>query len=85
MKDFAFLKIHKDVPYAMNKYIGYEKLSPKYHAYMQVASSIVEPTIYSEVIKDPRWVEAMNEEIRHWKTIILGHCHTTSMQETYKL
>ncbi|XP_075096344.1 uncharacterized protein LOC107777081 [Nicotiana tabacum] len=64
MKDFVSLNIHRDEPYAINNYLGYDQLSPKYQSYMSVFSSVIEPANYSEVVKDPRWVEAMNEEIK---------------------
>nr|XP_016467178.1 PREDICTED: uncharacterized protein LOC107789823 [Nicotiana tabacum] len=64
MRDFVSLNIHRDEPYAINKYLGYDQLSSKYQAYMSAFSSINRPTSYSEAVKDHRWVEAMNEEIK---------------------
>ncbi|XP_059295461.1 uncharacterized mitochondrial protein AtMg00820-like [Lycium ferocissimum] len=63
MKDFVSLNIHEDTPYGLNKYLSYERLSPKYQAYIATFSSTTEPTSYSEAIQDPRWVQAMKEEI----------------------
>ncbi|XP_075081100.1 uncharacterized protein LOC142166259 [Nicotiana tabacum] len=64
MKDFVSLNIHQNVPYALYKYISYDKISSKYQAYVSATSSITEPTSYSEAILDPKWIEAMNEEIK---------------------
>ncbi|XP_060182349.1 uncharacterized mitochondrial protein AtMg00820-like [Lycium barbarum] len=63
MKDFVSLNIHEDTPYALNKYLSYDTLSPKYQAYVVVFSSTTEPKNYSEAMQDPRWVQAMKEEI----------------------
>ncbi|XP_016451704.1 putative mitochondrial protein AtMg00820 [Nicotiana tabacum] len=64
MKDFVSLNIHQDVPYALDKYISYDRISPKYQAYVAATSSITEPTSYSQVVQDLKWVDAMNEEIK---------------------
>nr|XP_033514035.1 uncharacterized protein LOC117278679 [Nicotiana tomentosiformis] len=64
MKDFVSLNIHQNVPNALDQYISYDKLSPKYQAYVAVTSPIAEPTNYFEVILDPKWIEAMNEAIK---------------------
>ncbi|XP_059310223.1 uncharacterized mitochondrial protein AtMg00820-like [Lycium ferocissimum] len=63
MKDFISLNVHDNMPYALSKYISYEKLSPKYQSYLAIFSNIVEPTCYAEAVKDPRWVDAMHAEI----------------------
>ncbi|XP_059314889.1 uncharacterized mitochondrial protein AtMg00820-like [Lycium ferocissimum] len=39
-------------------------MSPTYQAHIATTSSLVEPKTYSEAIKDPRWVEAMQQEIQ---------------------
>ncbi|XP_075084104.1 uncharacterized protein LOC142167843 [Nicotiana tabacum] len=54
MKDFVSLNIHQEVPYALNKYIGYDHLSPKCQAFIAAFSSTTEPTTYVEASKDPR-------------------------------
>ncbi|XP_075074614.1 uncharacterized protein LOC142162191 [Nicotiana tabacum] len=77
MKDFVSLNIHQEVPYAMNKYIGYDHLSPKYQAFVVVFSSTTGPATYAEASKDLRWISAMKEEIKAlesnntWKLVAL--------------
>lgn len=68
MKDFVSLNIHEDVPYPLSRYIGYDNLPPKYQAYIATSSTVCEPVAYFEAIKDPRWVKAMNEEIKTLET-----------------
>lgn len=45
--------------YPILEVTGYEVISPKYQSYLASFSVEVEPTIYSEAVKDKRWVEAM--------------------------
>lgn len=40
IRDFVSLNIHRDEPYAINNYLGCDKLSPKYQAYMSAFSSV---------------------------------------------
>lgn len=64
MNDLVSLNIPQEVPYALLKYISYNNLSPTYQAYLSVSStSTIEPSNYNEVVKDPRWVNAMKSEI----------------------
>lgn len=63
LKDFVTLNVHKDVLYAISNYVSYERLTPKYQAYIAAFSSIVEPNTYEEASRDPRWIEAMKFEI----------------------
>nr|XP_016470822.1 PREDICTED: uncharacterized protein LOC107793056 [Nicotiana tabacum] len=63
MKDFVSLTAHHDEPYAISKCLTYEHLTSKYQAYLTAASNIIEPTFYSEAVKDPKWVDAMKAEI----------------------
>ncbi|XP_070022400.1 uncharacterized protein [Nicotiana sylvestris] len=50
--------------HSSDKYISYDRISPKYQAYVAATSSITEPTSYSQAVQDPKWVDAMNEEIK---------------------
>ncbi|XP_049391420.1 uncharacterized protein LOC125855737 [Solanum stenotomum] len=63
MTDFVSLNIHQEVPYALSKYVSYGRLSKEYMAYIAASSSVTEPTTYLEASKDPRWIQAMKEEI----------------------
>ncbi|XP_075095273.1 uncharacterized protein LOC142173560 [Nicotiana tabacum] len=63
MKDFVSLNVHQDEPYAISKFLAYENLTYRYQAYLTAASNIIEPTFYSEPVKDPRWVDAIKTEI----------------------
>lgn len=42
--------------------MSYDKLTPKYQAYITTFSTIVEST-YEKASKDQRWIEAMEAEI----------------------
>ncbi|OIT35065.1 hypothetical protein A4A49_64440, partial [Nicotiana attenuata] len=50
--------------YPISEVLGYEEISSKYQSYLASFSIEVEPTTYSEAIKDKRWVEAMQAEIK---------------------
>ncbi|OIT21221.1 hypothetical protein A4A49_63892, partial [Nicotiana attenuata] len=50
--------------YPISDVIGYEGISPKYQSYLANFSVEVEPTSYSEAVKDKRWVEATQTEIK---------------------
>ncbi|XP_075096501.1 putative mitochondrial protein AtMg00820 [Nicotiana tabacum] len=63
MKDFVSLPRHKSMPYSITNYVSYAGLSPKYQAYLAAFSTIVEPTSFEKVVKDPRWVDAMQAKI----------------------
>jgi len=71
MTDFVSLNIHKEVPYALSKYVSYERLSKEYMACLAASSSVSEPTNYLEASKDSRWVQAMKDEVE-----ALSHNHT---------
>lgn len=64
LQDFVSLNTHQDTSYALNKYIIYENISPKYQDYTSSISLVIEPNNYAEAIKDPRWIEAMQAEIK---------------------
>ncbi|XP_075109254.1 uncharacterized protein LOC107759537 [Nicotiana tabacum] len=64
LQDFVSLNTHQDTSYALNKYIIYENISPKYQDYTSSISLVIKPNNYAEAIKDPRWIEAMQAEIK---------------------
>ena len=43
---------------------GYNDDMAYHYAFMMRVATVREPTIFSEATKDPRWVEAMNEEMQ---------------------
>ena len=51
-----------DHPYSMTKYVAYDHLSTGYQSFLGQFSEEVEPRTYEEAVKDPRWVEAMEQE-----------------------
>lgn len=83
MSDFVSLNIHHDIPYRLVNYLSYDYLSPKYKAFVASISSVTEPKTYSEAIKDPRWVQAIKEEIQAlennntWTVVSLPEGKTT--------
>ena len=56
--------IDSDHPYSIANYISYQHLSSKYQAFLGKFSAEVEPRYYEEAVKDPRWVLAMQQEIK---------------------
>ncbi|XP_075083420.1 uncharacterized protein LOC142167160 [Nicotiana tabacum] len=63
MKDFVSVNIRKDTPYALSNYITYDKLNPQHQTNIAKISTVTKPKSYSEALKDPRWVDAMKDEI----------------------
>jgi hypothetical protein len=51
-------------PYAMNTVLGYEKFSLKHRAFLSSIDSHMEPTSYSQAIRDPKWQEAIDSELQ---------------------
>ena len=49
--------------YPLSDYIDNSLLSSSYAHFCSVITSIPEPSFYDEVVKDPKWQEAMNSEI----------------------
>ena len=56
---FCLLEYEQTVPYPMSKYIAYDHLATTYQAFVTSFTASTERRSYHEVIKDPRWVEAM--------------------------
>ncbi|MCD7457944.1 hypothetical protein HAX54_036631, partial [Datura stramonium] len=52
-KRLCVIEYHSNVPFALTKYISYKTLTSKYKAYLTAFSNIVEPSSYTEAIKDP--------------------------------
>ena len=43
---------------------GYDEYMAYHYAFMMKVAIVREPETFSEAAKDPRWIEAMNEEMR---------------------
>ena len=52
------------VPYAMVNYLNYNKVSPDCHAFLSAIQEIPIPRNAQEALKNQRWKEAMDEEMR---------------------
>nr|XP_016504280.1 PREDICTED: uncharacterized protein LOC107822268 [Nicotiana tabacum] len=50
--------------YLISEVTGYKAISSKYQSYLAKFSVEIEPTSYSEAVKDKRWVEAMQAKIK---------------------
>lgn len=64
MKYFISLNIHAEAPYALNKYIGYQEVSSAHQAFIASISAVTKPSSYFQAMKDPRWITAMQEQIK---------------------
>ncbi|KAJ0855589.1 putative RNA-directed DNA polymerase [Helianthus annuus] len=51
------------VKYGIEKTVSYSNLSVENLCFVSSLNKMVEPSSYSEAIKDPRWIEAMNKEM----------------------
>ena len=54
----------KPIPYDMINYLNYNKVSANYHAFLTAIQDIPIPKNAHEALKDVRWKEAMDEEMR---------------------
>ena len=52
------------VPYAMMNYLNYNRVSQNYHAFLSAIQEISIPRNAQEAMKNQRWKEAMDEEMR---------------------
>ncbi|KAH0737540.1 hypothetical protein KY290_036245 [Solanum tuberosum] len=50
--------------YPLSDVLGYSSLSPKYQTYIAQLSTEYEPNTYKEAVKDPRWIKAMQSELK---------------------
>lgn len=50
--------------YPMNNFVSYHRLSKESEAFVNQLSAISIPSSVQEALKDPKWREAMNEEMR---------------------
>ena len=48
----------------MNNFVSYHRLSKENKNFVQQLSAISIPNSVQEALKDPKWKEAMNEEMR---------------------
>lgn len=64
MKCFFLLNINKDIKYPISKNIAHNHLSDSYHSYIAASFSLVVSNTYVEVVKDPRWIDEIQEEIK---------------------
>ncbi|XP_075074642.1 uncharacterized protein LOC142162217 [Nicotiana tabacum] len=49
--------------YPMQSYISHADVSAKYQSYLSNITNIREPLSYEEVATDPKWIEAMHQEL----------------------
>ncbi|GJW96531.1 ribonuclease H-like domain-containing protein [Tanacetum coccineum] len=54
--------VDSKLKYGLEKHVSYAKLNVNYY-FATTLNKSVEPTSYYEAAKDPKWIEAMNEEI----------------------
>ena len=50
--------------YPMSNFVSYHKLSKEYESFVNQLSAVSIPNSVQEALRDPRWKEAMNEEMK---------------------
>ena len=51
------------IAHPISHYVSYDKFSPSHRAFLAAITSIDEPTLFSQTVKNPQWREAMANEI----------------------
>ncbi|XP_015068864.1 uncharacterized protein LOC107013473 [Solanum pennellii] len=64
MQDYVCKPTTNNCTYLLSDVLSYLGLSSKYQAYIAKMSTVCEPTSFKEAVKDPRWIEAMQSEIK---------------------
>ncbi|KAM0019556.1 putative RNA-directed DNA polymerase [Helianthus debilis subsp. tardiflorus] len=62
-RKFSDYVVDGRVKYGIEKSVNYSNLSVENLCFVSSLNKMVEPSSYSEAVKDPRWVEAMNKEM----------------------
>nr|GEU33773.1 ribonuclease H-like domain-containing protein [Tanacetum cinerariifolium] len=55
--------VNKSKKYGLEKYVTFSRLNSINYCFSTTLNKSTEPTTYSEAIKNPNWIEAMNNEI----------------------
>lgn len=50
-------------PYSLSQVLSHAHLSPAYQHYLTAFSCVTEPKTYKEACSNPKWINAMQEEI----------------------
>jgi len=64
MKDFVSLNMGKQVKYPIEECVSYSHLSKSYQEFVAATSMLTEPTSFADASRDPKWIEAMQDEIQ---------------------
>ncbi|GJW59683.1 putative RNA-directed DNA polymerase [Tanacetum coccineum] len=56
-------EIQGKVKYGLNKYVNYANLSSDNYSFVTSLNKAIKPKTYKEAFSDPRWIEAMNNEM----------------------
>ena len=63
-KDYVVTAGSKKCNYSLASVLDYEGLSPTYQSFFSKFSAETEPSSYLEAVQDPRWIDAMKNEIK---------------------
>ncbi|KAL2541658.1 Uncharacterized protein Adt_02636 [Abeliophyllum distichum] len=58
------LPVKSSTRHPISRYVSFSNLSSIHHAFTYNVSHIIEPTTYEAACQNPKWVAAMNDEIR---------------------
>nr|XP_016479471.1 PREDICTED: uncharacterized protein LOC107800758 [Nicotiana tabacum] len=65
LKDYITkAKTHINTAHSISNVLSYDHISPTYQSFLNVFSVLTEPQSFKEAAHDPRWIQAMDQEIR---------------------
>lgn len=64
MTDYVSNNASEKTPYPLSHVLSHANLSPAYQQYLTAFSCVTESKIYQEACSDPKWIQAMKEEIQ---------------------
>ncbi|XP_075076505.1 uncharacterized protein LOC142163149 [Nicotiana tabacum] len=63
LQDYVTKQVGNSCAYPISSYVTYSPLKPPYQHMLALHSAVIEPKTFKEAISDPKWVQAMKQEV----------------------